>query len=636
LADNPFQTELSTREDNPFAAEVSRREVESAKLSFGQRTAMSIKMTSAGKQGYLKDTYGPKNVAANNVGDIYFRENEDSKWTPADPKELDWGDIADFTGEAIEAGPTLVAGTNPLTVSGAGVVGSVVRQGVSAMLPGEDDMTLGDRAMHIGTGAVLAGGTQAGVNQLFKGFNKARPKNLVAKQTRKALTTEAGKKGQILERETGIPLSLGETTGLRSHRMIEGVLRQHPATADRYESFYQIQLGKAVDRLEQIATRFGSGEKGAIGTGEQVRQVFNGAVKKLSSARRKVADFDYGKVRELAGTRPIIQTTHLQDAITKIVDEFDVPGGEAIVRQAKSLRKRWGVTPVNVNKAMKARSLYSSAARGTGDIFKDLDKAQSTMLARRLRDAVMKDIEQSADDVGGDIGGALKTANANYAAGSQAITDVEQSALGRMFGGKYDRSPEAIADSFGKLRPSEVRKAVQILDSADPGAMQAVRRYMMDQWLARAVPSPSQMVPEGVPLSPAGFVRNLPDMDYLGSMFGFQAGKDIVNVAKALERVAEKGGMAGSQTMPFKLMWDTMKGVFTLNPITLGRTGATIIAPWKIANAMLTEQGRAALIGLTKPSTPMKKAAAFATYIMGLDERDDFLSSLEAGQQEGQ
>jgi len=43
-------------------------------------------------------------------------------------------------------------------------------------------------------------------------------------------------------------------------------------------------------------------------------------------------------------------------------------------------------------------------------------------------------------------------------------------------------------------------------------------------------------------------------------------------VAEALQRIADKAGTAGSRTMPSYLVWDAMKGVFTLDPVKLGRT----------------------------------------------------------------
>ena len=222
---------------------------------------------------------------------------------------------------------------------------------------------------------------------------------------------------------------------------------------------------------------------------------------------------------------------------------------------------------------------------------------------------------------------ALRAANANYARMSQVIKAVEESVLGRLLGGRYQRAPEAIADAFGRMRPSEVRTATQILDASDAGAMQAVRRHVMEMWLDRAIPPPTEAIPAGVPLSPGKFVASLPDREYLDAMFGDRAARDIRYVAEALQRIADKAGTAGSRTMPSYLVWDAMKGVFALDPVKLGRTAAAVIGPRKLVRAMTTMEGRTALISLTRTKVAMKKALALVGYLVGGEKKDELASS---------
>ena len=594
----------------------------------GRRAAVGMKMTEEGGLNYLRHIYGAGNVAQDNIGDIYVRELG-KEWERFNPQGTDPGDFAEWLAPAlVEGAPTLLAGTNPLTAGAAGVAGAAARQAMAELIPGDEDLSLGHRALHGAGSGLLAGGTQAGVNLLFRGIDRARPHNIIARRARKQLTSPQGYAGQIAERESGIPLSFGELTGNRLYRMIEGVLRQHPATAAAYESFAQTQLGAATRRLAEIMDRMGKPGYGALGTGTVVKETFDATVRRLIAARRLQADGDYGLVRRLAGFRPIVRTDALRTEILKTIDDFDVPGGQRIVGQAKALLKELGEgTTVHIDRATKMRSAYADAARGTGRVFQDIDSAQNRMLAGRLRDAATKDIESSADDLGPEMADALRAANANYARMSQIIKAVEESVLGRLLGGRYQRAPEAIGDAFGRMRPSEVRAATQILDASDAGAMQAVRRHVMEMWLDRAIPPPTEAIPAGVPLSPGKFVASLPDREYLDAMFGDRAARDIRYVAEALQRIADKAGMAGSRTMPSYLVWDTMKGVFTLDPVKLGRTATVVIGPRKLARAMTTMEGRTALISLTRTKVAMKKALALVGYLVGGEKKDELVSS---------
>ena len=620
---NPLAAYLPTAEGDP-----GTRSEPGFFTRMGRRAAFGMKMTEEGGLNYLRHIYGAANVVQNNIGDIYVRE-PGKAWERFNPKGLDWGEFAERGAPAlVEAAPTLLLGTNPLTVGAAGIAGAAARQGIAELIPGEENVSLEHRALHGAGSGLLAGGTQAGANLLFRGIDRVRPHNIVARRARKQLTTPRGQAGQMAERESGIPLTMGELTGNRLYRMIEGVIRQHPATAVAYEDFAQTQLGAAMRRLGEIMDRMGKPGFGAVRTGAVVKLTFDDAVRKLAAARRRQADGDYGLVRRLVGVRPIIRTDALRTEILEIVDDFDVPGGHPIVERAKALLNELGEgRAVHIDKAMKMRSDYSDAARGTGRVFQDVDRARSRMLAGRLRDAVTKDLESSADDMAPEIADALRTANANDARMSRAIRTVEESVLGRLLGGRYRRAPEAIADAFGRMRPSEVKTATRILDTSDPGAMQAVRRHVMEMWLERAVPPPTEAVPAGVPLSPGKFVANLPNREYLEAMFGEWAARDIRYVADALQRIADKAGTSGSQTMPSYLVWDAVKGVFTLNPAKLGRSAAAVIGPRKLARAMTTMEGRTAPISLTRTKLATKKVLASAGYLVGHEKKDELVSS---------
>ena len=93
---------------------------------------------------------------------------------------------------------------------------------------------------------------------------------------------------------------------------------------------------------------------------------------------------------------------------------------------------------------------------------------------------------------------------------------------------------------------------------------------------------------------------------------------ELADVGKALERVADKE-FTGSVTGPFAIVWDMVQGVFTLNPLTLGRLGGQVLLPRAIAKATLTSEGRAALMEVSGKWTYSRQGLAAVTYLIGLN-----------------
>lgn len=446
-------------------------------------------------------------------------------------------------------------------------------------------------------------------------YNKVRPHNLVAKRVDKALSTPFAKQGEELEQATGIHLTPGQMSGDKSILMMEGLARQHPFSSSRVQSqIDEPQLQKAVDNLNTMMDRMDKRGFGPSQVGNDIKGAFDTALNRAADIRRSQAAQDYGSIKLSTNKQQVVGTSSIRQEIDDIVSEFDVPGGETIVKQAKAFAKMIGDKPMTAEKAMKARSLYSSMARGTGQIFKDIDKGQSRMLAARLESAITKDLD-AAETVGGSIGEALRAANKNYRANSLAIEQLEHSTLGRLFGGKYDPDPQIVAERMLKMKPTEMSTAAGILNSSNPKVMQGVKRFALEKAMEKAIPSPTAGV-QGVKFSAAKFVSALPDESFLRSVYSPKELDEIKSLSSALERIANRGGTGGSQTAPLLMTYDAAKALFTLNVPALARFGASVIAPNKIASAMATKEGRHALrtlITTRNPDMATRAAAYFAT-----------------------
>lgn len=614
---------------------------------FGARAGASVKITPAGKRSYLESKFGKGNVAQRADGALLFRK-PGGAWTKVDETGLSLRDMtADLVGPAIETAPAVIgpfidpAAATPPAQGGLLAAGRALRQGASSLLPGSDQMSIGQRAGDLALTGILGAGTTVGVNKLASAFDTVRPHNLIARTVQKQADKPYAAKGAKLEAQTGIPLTLGQRTGSRGVLMVEGVARQHPASADQVFAFDQKATRAAQQRLNSILDGLDKRGMGPIGTGQQVEQAFTGAVDRAVKQRELQAAFDYGTARKLAGNRPIINPANLRSELEQIISEHGGPGagreGAKIVAQARAMLKDIGKPGaqamdmyqpqtaaergrLTLDNFIRRRSQYSKASAGTGQIFNDIDTRASRALSGRLAAAMNRDIADTAADpaIHPDLARELVGANKNYQQHSQAIDELGQTVLGRLFNGKYDQAPEAIADKFFRMRPSELRSAASILQQQDPQALAAVKRHMLETWMDKARPSSSQQAAPGVKFSPAKFNSALPDDSVLRSVFSRQEYVQIKQVSKALERVADRAGMEGSQTGRITMALSVLKAMFSTNPLHIAQGVGTVLAPRKIAQAMTTPQGRQAVLTLTRTKPGTKMAGRAITNLMAV------------------
>ena len=155
--------------------------------SFGDRLGSSFKMTNAGKVGYLESKYGKGNAKILNSGEVAFKNPQTGQWTQLDSEGFDLNDITDFAGDvpsmvgsAIGAGVgASAAGVGSVYGAAAGAAGgNVVKQAVSKLLPGDDNMTLGDRAKSTAIDAGLGGVGQKVGNMIGTALSKNTARQL--------------------------------------------------------------------------------------------------------------------------------------------------------------------------------------------------------------------------------------------------------------------------------------------------------------------------------------------------------------------------------------------------------------------------------------------------------------------------
>ena len=138
----------------------------------GRRAAAGIKTTPEGKSSYLESVYGKGSVVTRPDGEVAYLNPGTGRWTQFDEQGAGLGDIADFSGDAIEIAPTFLGPPDPLTVAARAVAGNAIRQAISGALPGEDYpqgglSEAGGRLGNIARAGVFGGAGQKGANVTF-------------------------------------------------------------------------------------------------------------------------------------------------------------------------------------------------------------------------------------------------------------------------------------------------------------------------------------------------------------------------------------------------------------------------------------------------------------------------------------
>lgn len=631
---------------------------------FMTRLGASFKMTPSGKLEFMKHAYGDGNVMQDEKGEFLFRNDKRERWKQFDEKGVTLADLADFGGDApglvlstlggaagtaVAPGPGSVAGA-----AGGAALGDIVKQGISGVLPGSDQMSLGERALSTGIDAALGAGSQFLGNKAMALRDLVRPHNIVANSATKAENTLYAAEGAQLSASTGIPLSFAQETGSRAGTTVEGMARRNPVSADSFATFDRLQTGKAVERIKGIMDDIHSSEVGDVNLGQSAQRSFDNLWDRLISQRRGAAARDFGAVDKLSNGSRVIPTTNTQSAIDDLIKEMDVPGGgdatAALVNRLKSVKSQLGGIPRSDQKVLlvdaegkplitqgppeklmtaeelnRLLQIYGKAASGNATIFQDLDKAQQRFVAGRIHNALTQDMDAAASSGIADqqVAGALKQARDNYAKNSAALGTVEESIIGRYFGNvSYERTPERIADAITRMKPTEIRSTLGILKTSDPEITDKTARYFLEKALDAAAPPPSAAQGGAVKFTASRFLSALPDDATQQVLFGGRPAQgELAKVAKVLERVADRP-MEGSPTAPLMMAWDLAKGLFTLNPTALAGIPVSILAPRAIARAALTPQGRQALITVSRTGKPTTEALHAAQYLAALNAKE--------------
>lgn len=538
--------------------------------------------------------------------------------------------------------------------------------GTGAAFGAAQPVTEGDyaseKAQQIGLGAVAGGGADAAGKALGHALELALPSNLtkaglnIAAKREQYVNPNFTKESESLAKETGVMLTPAQVTGSKPGQMAENAARQ---------SIFSRGIANEGDRarIDQLKAYYDKTIQGISNSdaspeivGNQVRAATNNTIDGLKSWRDKVAAEDFGKIRAMTKGQAAIQPQSTNSLLQQIAEEnsgIGTPTGDALANFAKKqlanvnpeAKALAGKVPEaaeaaamtapaqgNLDKLMNLRSYLSKVAGGQAKISGD---NQDRRIAAQLLGTIDEDIEAAGDTIGGDLGGALKQANARYREVSQQIDSVKMSPIGKLLGedvagamqaGQFNTlAPEKVAERIYGMKGSEIRTIRGLLEQDQPQAWAAIKAGYLQNAMEKAS---KQAASEGANVStfvPTKLVGELTagDARKLQAMFDPAELSQINNIIGVGKRLGDKTGYNFSETAPMGEALGVMndlgqgakQGLTMAAAKAVAGTVAPILGTRALAKAMTNAQGRATLLELQRLPAQFARARQLSAWL---------------------
>jgi hypothetical protein len=421
--------------------------------------------------------------------------------------------LAGATGvnNAANAGRLATAGR--YSAQGAGI--GAVEGALQPVLNGGDNF-LADKAVQAGMGAAfgtLVGGgvgavkggkelmTDGVANTVVANLSKGSKSPLGASMLGDAAESKATR--EAAER-MGVRLSPAEKSGGKLAQGLESLTEQNLFTADDVMNKSTIP---GLDSLKKSVTNYADGlSKQNLSVeqmGGKLQNLTTDITNKLVTKRSQVGSKLYGQIDEIAKGKEIIKVDNLNKVMNEILESTkNVEGSDLqkiasqVAKIKSNLNPRQTPSTYNSNQSLiGARPVQTQAGGMTakqaknqlqswteskgGNLFKDIEAyGVDDHYKKRLRDALLSDMDNAADELGGNVGEQMRAANQFWRESSEEIETFGNSLLGRTAGKELSSDiigmaqnkipPEKVIDSFRTAKPSQVKAAVKYMDKFDP------------------------------------------------------------------------------------------------------------------------------------------------------------------------
>lgn len=566
----------------------------------GVRALAGLKVSDTGVGNFLRAKYPKADIipeVVNNeaTGNFIIREPgkparflRDAGGTDFEPL----ADLADVSADVVRAGvaapvvaaatpSTLGIGTAPAIALG-GVAGEAAAQGISAALPGADELSLTDRAKMgaINVGTELAG---AGAGALIGAAGRGAVRRLLPRSTRAA------------EALAPTVMKPGQAAG-------EGVVRDELArTATGAAHVFDNDI-KEIGALHEHIGKIIESPMGAREATQRTAAAYKTLTDKAYKLRAKVGAEKFGEVDRLAGGKPLFKLEKTVSAIDGLVAglrESTVPGDAITVKKLLAIKKKIAADGLHTTAKGLQNSLsgWGAAAKGSGDVFKEIAASRSKKESRRMAAAIFSALEEDLDVAAkrfgpiGEVGKALQDARGSYKALSAAIdaqrNELLDKALKSVKAGRAETFPQKLL-SPSALGDEQLKKTLGVVRSIDPEAADALSKSALETLVGRAGPKASSKLGEaGALIQPsklvdadAKFATRIQAL-FEGNPAGYASWKKAIETAKRLAKQPGKGPpeetwFGGLMRSPwFKLGGATGAGAMGAAGIMGGVSGTT-------------------------------------------------------------
>ena len=422
--------------------------------------------------------------------------------------------------------------------------------------------------------------------------------------------------GEALAKQTGVMMTPGQVSGSKTMNMAENAARQSIFSREIANVGDQKRVQQLADHFERTMDGITKSSASPAVAGAQVQSATKNILKGLTDWRSKVAEEDFGKIRELTKGQAAIVPENTTGALKAILEEnaqVGTPGADSLVafaqKQLGNVGKEAGQAPAqgNLDKIMSLRSYLSKVAGGQAKIS---GENQDRRIAAQLLKTIDDDIEANADQIGGDLGGMLKTANARYREVSQQMESVKASPLGKILGedisgamqtGEFNTiAPEIVMDRMAKLKPTELGVVRGLLEKDQPQAWSVLKRGLLEDAIEKSKAMPASAGVNNAVLRPSQLVKNVGDQKRLEAAFTPAELSEINAGLNVARRLSDSTGYNFSGTAGQNEVFGLMNGVKSAGIKGAASLAGSALGSRSLARLMTNAEGRRTLLEMQR------------------------------------
>ena len=311
----------------------------------------------------------------------------------------------------------------------------------------------------------------------------------------------------------------------------------------------------------------------------------------------------------------------IDDLVNQLSDVGTGSQAKALAKNLSSLKDELVEGTITPTQMQNLLHTWGSAAKGTGKLFTDIDKAAEYRPAKMLYSALNNDLNAAIDNNPGAA--LLKKARDNYRLNTDLINEVQDTALGKLFGGLKNPSLADVESAFSKMKPDQITSTMNILSKTDPTIHRGLQSFWLEQQLQRAQVSGQSDVFQYVPGMMLDMIKGAKRDTFKAVFNDAESRKQVMTGVQAIRRIMLNNQRTGGRSLP---KVKELAGVLaSRNKTFAARLAADMFAPDLVAKFAIDPQGVKALQVLSLPYDT-KRATAALTTLSDILNRDNAVS----------